>query len=175
MCVQDSCNFSFSGLKTAVAKLIDEFKSKLGLSHHTIILDYNKDTGDITCTATLPAQPTQPQSANGQPAQPVAACSEAQPAATAAGAGAEEGGAQVCAGASVCEAYVSAAADVAASFTHVAVRFLQQRTARALQWLKVCHIPSHTRTRTCYTHACIRYTLSGCTLAVTHCRRLAGS
>lgn len=94
-----SCNFSFSGLKTSVAKLVDDQRALLGLP----------------------------------PAQPKAAA-----AAAAAAAAGVDVAATIDSATEAKEAeFASVAADIAASFQRTVVLFLQQRTRRALSWLKV--------------------------------------
>ncbi|GLC36767.1 putative tRNA N6-adenosine threonylcarbamoyltransferase [Pleodorina starrii] len=128
---KDSCNFSFSGLKTQVMTLINQKRKELG----------------------LPDLPPPPAIAAAAAAAAAAASSGAgdmeTDAAEAAAAATSEGNAAAAAPAAAVKSeeeaarrvaaeveFSAAVADIAASFQRIAVRFLQQRTRRALQWLK---------------------------------------
>ncbi|KAG2422119.1 hypothetical protein HXX76_016266 [Chlamydomonas incerta] len=133
---KDSCNFSFSGLKTQVATIIAARRKELN----------------------LPDLPPPPAIAAERAAAAAAKSAAAAAAAAAAsGAAAADGDAAVAEEAEGAEeeeeaeqiseeerarraeaeaAFLQTCADVAASFQRTAVRFLQQRTRRALQWLR---------------------------------------
>jgi tRNA A37 threonylcarbamoyltransferase TsaD len=136
--VQDSCNFSFSGLKTSVAKLISDEQARLGGDLSSVTQPGSTNTTANNVASNAGDQGVTPAGQAG-PASVSAAADQA--------AGAEKENDAQQAGDSKAQELRQSAADIAASFQRVAVAFLQQRTRRALQWLKVravhlCAIPS---------------------------------
>jgi len=101
-----SCNFSFSGLKTSVAKLVDDQRALLGLPPAQVGPKALADKAAAAAAAAIGPDGGAPEGAG----------SEAQ----------AEGE----------RAFERVAADIAASFQRTVVAFLQQRTRRALGWLK---------------------------------------
>jgi tRNA A37 threonylcarbamoyltransferase TsaD len=133
--LQDSCNFSFSGLKTSVAKLISDEQARLGGDIASVI-----QPGVATTTTVV--QGAAPASVvAGEP--PVTGGNQAAgsgavaPGETAAQTATDNKATQQPEISSKADELRRSAADIAASFQKVAVAFLQQRTRRALQWLKV--------------------------------------
>ncbi|GIL92769.1 hypothetical protein Vretifemale_20247 [Volvox reticuliferus] len=139
---KDSCNFSFSGLKTQVMTLISQKRKELGLPD----LPLPPALAAVAAAAGGSAGPNE--------AGDVAMDTDAAPPEGAAKGGEVAGAGltwngqvdeaagsalreEAAARQAAAEAEFSAAvADIAASFQRTAVRFLQQRTRRALEWLR---------------------------------------
>ncbi|GAX78502.1 hypothetical protein CEUSTIGMA_g5941.t1 [Chlamydomonas eustigma] len=118
---RNSCNFSFSGIKTSVAKLIEEARVRLGLPAQLY-----SGPGAVSTAGDkiLPQSHQQQQSANN------VKLVHAAPTSGDSGESADSADKQLVSAQLHRETCL-----IAAGFQRVAVRFLQQRTRRALQWL----------------------------------------
>ncbi|GFR51699.1 hypothetical protein Agub_g14143 [Astrephomene gubernaculifera] len=138
---KDSCNFSFSGLKTQVAALIAQKRKELRLPD----LPPPPALAALAAAAAAGAATASggaSKSADGDRAAGSDGGAAAEGVAEAAAAAAPEAKEEVLTEAEVARRaaaeveFTAACADIAASFQRTAVRFLQQRTRRALQWLR---------------------------------------
>ncbi len=110
---RESCNFSFSGIKTSVAKLIEAERKRLGLSPQLYV-----GPGAVSTAGEKPKQSTESVSCDG--------CGGGEGTWYNGQHEEEEG---------VVTELHRATCLIALGFQRVSVRFLQQRTRRALQWL----------------------------------------
>ncbi|KXZ44450.1 hypothetical protein GPECTOR_67g290 [Gonium pectorale] len=135
---KDSCNFSFSGLKTQVATLIAQKRKELNLPDLPLppaIAAEKAAAAAAAAAATAAADGADGEDGEGgegTAASAVSASVGAQPKAANEELTPEEAARREAAEAE----FTAACADIAASFQRTAVRFLQQRTRRALQWLR---------------------------------------
>ena len=118
---RESCNFSFSGIKTSVAKLIETERLRLGLPAQLY-----SGPGATTTTGEKVLPPSAA-GAGGGGSETSASVPEAE--------GAGDGGDTSGSRDKVDEDLHRSLCLIAAGFQRVSVRFLQQRTRRALQWL----------------------------------------
>ena len=118
---RESCNFSFSGIKTSVAKLIETERLRLGLPAQLY-----SGPGATTTTGAKVLPPSVAGVGGGS--ETIAPVPEAE----GAGDGWDASGSRI---KEVDEDLHRSLCLIAAGFQRVSVRFLQQRTRRALQWL----------------------------------------
>ncbi|GLI67710.1 hypothetical protein VaNZ11_011978 [Volvox africanus] len=139
---KDSCNFSFSGLKTQVMTLISQKRKELGLPDLPLppalaavagtaggsagagaggAGDVAMDTGKGPLEAGAKGGDVEGPAEDGLVDEAAGSALRAEAAARQAASEAE---------------FSAAVADISASFQRTAVRFLQQRTRRALEWLR---------------------------------------